>query len=590
MLCPTSRENTRFILQGGETTKKQAISALSALIVALIVSHECMGAFASYEAYTSWEDWSRLHLGFESCLASSYDRSGGSEDYSYYESPPGLITEDVNAIVKTIEGPGAIYRFWMPHAMARKHFVVRMFFDGEETPRIDTDSTAIMDGTFSYFAAPLITTCAGGQVCYEPITFAHSLRIETRNKKFPPWSHQHYYQYSYHTFPKSTAIDSYNGQLTPQQQQVRSEVVSLFENVGRHPAGNSATAQSISNSDVLTPGGGSLTFDIPGPGLIRKINLRMDDANDVELDGLRLQVFYDGGQTPAIDASVSHFFGAGKGRAAYRSIPLGTDPNDPNDGFYCYWPMPLLQSAQVRLYNTTDEPIFVNLAKIEYEAKAIDRDVCYLHAVENSTTKETGQIYHTLLSTSGRGQYVGDLLFVEQDANSFRMLEGDDVITVDGTRTQNGTGLEDTYNGGAYYNWVGIQTDEPEGARPQSAIRPLNGILYVNKTDILTRADQYRWRIADCISFSRSIEVNVECKYAQTGSRWISVAFWYQLRYPLEDLDNDKKVNMKDYAIFAGWWQESGCGDCGGADLTGDGQVRLDDLRKLAANWLAGVE
>jgi hypothetical protein len=316
----------------------------------------------------------------------------------------------------------------------------------------------------------------------------------------------------------------------------------------------------------------------------------MADANDVELGGLRLQVFYDGQQIPAIDVSIAHFFGAGRERAVFRSIPLGTDSNDPNDGFYCYWPMPFHQSALVQLYNTTDEPILVDLAKIEYEAKAIDRDMCYLNAVENTSIKQSSQIYHTLLSTTGRGHYVGDLLYVEQDFNNFRMLEGDDVITVDGTRTQNGTGLEDTYNGGAYYNWVAQQSDEPEGVCPQSAIRPLNGILYVNKKDFLTRADQYRWRIADCIPFSRSIKVNIECIDAQIGSRWTSVAFWYQLPFPLEDLDDDRNVDLADFAIFAKWWLKSNCDNCGGADLTGDGQVRWDDLQEFTNNWLTSVE
>jgi hypothetical protein len=524
-------------------------------------------------------------------LASSYDRSGGNDDYSHYESPPGLITEDVNAIVKTIEGPGVIYRFWMPHVMARRNFVVRMFFDGEATPRIDTDSTAIMGGAFSYFADPLITTCAGGQVCYEPIPFAQSLRIETRNKAIPPWANHHYYQYTYHTFPEGTTIDSYTGQLTPQQEQARSEAVSLFNNVSQHPAGSSPTAVDVNVPATIIGPDSSITLaSLTGPGLIRKLNIRMDDANDVELEGLRLQVFYDGRQTPAINASIAHFFGAGRERAAYRSIPLGTDPNDPNEGFYCYWPMPFRQSALVQLYNTTDEPIFVNLAKIEYEAKAIDRDMCYLHAVENTLIKQSGQIYHTLLSATGRGHYMGDLLYVEQDANSFYMLEGDDVIIIDGTMTQYGTGLEDAYNGGAYYNWVAIQPDEPEGVYPRSATRPLNGILYVNKKDFLARADQYRWRIADCIPFSRSIEVNVECRYAYNGSRWTSVAFWYQLPYPLEDLNDDRKVDLADFAIFAQWWLKSNCGNCGGADLTGDGQVRWDDLREFTSNWLADVE
>ena len=556
------------------------------VVLITAMSSQTLSQEPGYGAYTDWEGWARLKLGVEAGLASSYDRSGGNADYSHYEYPPGLIIEDVNAIVKTIEGPGIIYRFWMPHVMARRHFVVQMYFDGEETPTIDTDSTTIMNGEFSYFYEPLITTCAGGQVCYEPIPFAQSLRIETRNKDISStWSNRHYYQYSYLTYPSGTAIYSYTGDCPDE----RSDAAALFENVGEHPAGDSATAQRISITDALILGGGSSTFELSGPGLIRRMNIRMADANDSELNGLRLGVFYDGRETPAIDVSVAHFFGTGKERAAYRSIPLGTDSNDPNDGFYCYWPMPFRQSVFVELYNTTDEPIHIDLAKIEYEAKAIDKCMCYLHAVENSCTKRSGQIYHTMLSTTGRGHYVGDLLYVQQDANSFYMLEGDDVIYSDGELVQNGTGLEDTYNGGAYYNWVAQQSDEPEGVCPQSATRPLNGILYVNKAET-SRADQYRWRIADCIPFSQSIEVNVECRYANNGSQWTSVAFWYQLPYPLEDLDDDNDVDMADFAVFASHWLESQCGDCGGADLTGDENVGLDDLFEFAANWLAGVE
>src|SRR4030042_1549940 len=107
--------------------RKQTIY-VSALVIVLASSHLCDGAPIGYEAYTGWEDWARLRLGVESGLASSYDRSGGNNDYSYYESPPGLITEDVNAVVKTIEGPGIIYRFWMPHVMAPPPFVLRVFF------------------------------------------------------------------------------------------------------------------------------------------------------------------------------------------------------------------------------------------------------------------------------------------------------------------------------------------------------------------------------------------------------------------------------------------------------------------------------
>ena len=317
--------------------------------------------------------------------------------------------------------------------------------------------------------------------------------------------------------------------------------------------------------------------NINGPGVIGKIAIKMNDANDTELQGLNLQVFYDDKSSPDINIPIAYFFGAGQQRAAYKSLPIGTDSND---GLYCYWPMPFKKSILVRLHNTTVSPIDINSAKIEYELKSLDHHTCYLHAVEN-TTVNSGDIYHTILSTNGQGHYVGDLLYVGQDSNSFYMLEGDDVIYSDDELVQYGTGLEDTYNGGAYYNWVAIQQDEPEGSRPHFAARALSGILYVNKAET-SRADQYRWRIADCIPFTESIEVNVECRYSINGAHWRSVGFWYELPYLLADLNEDGIVDLQDFSNFASHWRDS---DCGFADLTGDSIVDEADLVELADSW-----
>ncbi|MHC4476376.1 MAG: GLUG motif-containing protein [Planctomycetota bacterium] len=49
-------------------------------------------------------------------------------------------------------------------------------------------------------------------------------------------------------------------------------------------------------------------------------------------------------------------------------------------------------------------------------------------------------------------------------------------------------------------------------------------------------------------------------------------------------------VDMRDFSFFAGHWRASGCGDCGGADLDGDGDADEGDLRMLAGNWLGGIE
>ncbi|NLE57048.1 MAG: DUF2961 domain-containing protein [Planctomycetes bacterium] len=539
-----------------------------------------------YGDYTAWQHWSRIQPGARAGLASSYDRAGANADFSQYDDPPGLQTEPIPATVRTISGPGVIYRFWMPHLTAKQSFVVRMFFDEETTPRIDTNSVALLGGSFGYFSAPFVTTCAGGQVCYEPIPFAQSLRIETVNQQLPTdgsWSaKRHYYQYTYVTLPPGTDVSSYTGTLTPEQQAARDAAATVFSNAGQHPAGTSPTAVRIDTTAATVPAGDSITLAcLAGPGVIRRLNVRMETATDEQLDNLRLLVLYDDAAEPAVDASVACFFGAGRSRAPYRSIPLGTDSPD---GFYCYWPMPFHQSVSVILSNTGADAIPVDSAVVEYEAGSFDPALGYLHAQTNSTVRQSGQIYHPILSANGCGHYVGNLLYIRESRNAFSMLEGDEVITIDGVTTCYGTGTEDAYNGGYYYNWVAVQSDEPEGTYPPSAIRPLHGILHVHRDATpIARADQYRWHIADRVPFCQSIQVDIECRYALVGAEYTSVAFWYQLPSVPGNLDNDCDVDQDDLSMFETCASGPGIPHAGGeacqlADFDDDSDVDQFDF------------
>jgi hypothetical protein len=527
----------------------------------------------------AWEELPCVRTGVQAHLASSYDRTGGNDDYSNYEWPTGLVLYETPVTIATIQGPGMLTRFWMPHVMARRDFVVKMFFDGEQTPRIDTTSTVVMSQLFSYFTDPnFINTFAGGQTCYEPIPFAKSLRIESANKDMNIWANWHYYQYSYFTFPSDANIVSYspNLSLNPDLQQARAGMSRMLSCRGQYPGTEDSSAGTAVQSGVMVQPGGSLNLlEAEGPGTVRKLLVRLSDPNDENLQNLSLRVYYDGAQYTSIDVPVGDFFGAGRGRALYASLPLGN--NGPGGSFYCYFTMPFHHSIRVSLYNTGPAGIHIASASVEYSPSSFAEVPGYFMAAGSSTVR-TGQIYHTILSRAGVGHYVGDLTYAEQDSGLFWFLEGDDVITVDQKETLFGTGMEDAYNGGAYYNWVAVQDDEPEGPTPRSATRALNGILYVDKTATFARADQYRWRITDRIPFTSSIEVKLECRYGNTGSRWRSVAFWYEL---------PALLGFPDLAIIADRWMEQGCGSCGGADLTGDGNVDQADLARLAEKWLS---
>ncbi len=54
----------------------------------------------------------------------------------------------------------------------------------------------------------------------------------------------------------------------------------------------------------------------------------------------------------------------------------------------------------------------------------------------------------------------------------------------------------------------------------------------------------------------------------------------------MSDIYTDGKVDFYDFAKMAEFWMVKDCGSCGGAELTGDGNVNLYDMQILVGEWL----
>ena len=75
---------------------------------------ELLWAETGYDRYTAWSDWARITFGSRVGLVSSYDRAGANQDYSQYESPPGLITTEIPCTSATLTGPGTVWLQSLP--------------------------------------------------------------------------------------------------------------------------------------------------------------------------------------------------------------------------------------------------------------------------------------------------------------------------------------------------------------------------------------------------------------------------------------------------------------------------------------------
>lgn len=64
----------------------------------------------------------------------------------------------------------------------------------------------------------------------------------------------------------------------------------------------------------------------------------------------------------------------------------------------------------------------------------------------------------------------------------------------------------------------------------------------------------------------------------------------YLTRLTAGNIDGDSDVDLLDFAGLGAYWLASGCGGCGGADLTCDKEVGLPDLQELSGDWLADIQ
>lgn len=88
----------------------------------------------------------------------------------------------------------------------------------------------------------------------------------------------------------------------------------------------------------------------------------------------------------------------------------------------------------------------------------------------------------------------------------------------------------------------------------------------------------------------RAQDIRLIYLYLGYASGSVSTYGFEDKPFVVGDLDDDGDVDLTDFALLAVRWLETVCDACGGADLTGDGQVVLDDLWEFADNWLAGIE
>ncbi len=243
--------------------------------------------------------------------------------------------------------------------------------------------------------------------------------------------------------------------------------------------------------------------DIQGSGTVRRIWCTLFHRDPDALRGLKVEMYWDGAQTPAVQAPLGDFFCHSHGRMVAFENACFSSPE--GRSFDCFVPMPFRTGARIQVVNESGKD-----NGIYYEVDATigdmhDEDTLYFHTYwrrENPTTLR--QDMTILPHVKGRGRFLGCNLGVRLDpvTANFWWGEGEVKVYLDGDTdypTLVGTGTED-YIGTGYGQ--GLYSHAYQGNH------------FVAKTGYeessMDASGFYRFHIPDPVYFRQEIRVTIQ--------------------------------------------------------------------------------
>jgi hypothetical protein len=204
---------------------------------------------------------------------------------------------------------------------------------------------------------------------------------------------------------------------------------------------------------TIPPGAQQVLLDYSGAGMITRMWMSGTIGRSEEQRRMvRIDMFWDGAEKPAVSAPIGDFFGAGLGLLTSFDSELFSSPEGRSFNFTI--PMPFRKSAKVVV--TNESPYFVlfwydiNFLTMEKQGD----DILYFHTYwSRDLNTGIGQDFEILPRVQGTGRYLGTSIGVIGD-EAYRNTwfgEGEVKIYLDGDSdlpTLVGTGTEDYIGSG----------------------------------------------------------------------------------------------------------------------------------------------
>lgn len=228
-----------------------------------------------------------------------------------------------------------------------------------------------------------------------------------------------------------------------------------FENTGgeKGKGGMANHGRKGAPARPFGPGETVVLADIAGSGTIHRIWATLFYRTPEALRGIRLEIYWDGEEKPAVQAPFGDFFGHLMGHMAAFESECFSSPE--GRSFVCHLPMPFKRKARVQLVNESGAA-----NGIYYEVNCTlgerhDEQMLYFHSYwSRDRSTRVREDFRILPPVYGRGRFLGCHIGVRQNetTSNFWWGEGEVKVYLDGDAefpTLCGTGTED-YIGTGY--------------------------------------------------------------------------------------------------------------------------------------------
>lgn len=330
----------------------------------------------------------------------------------------------------------------------------------------------------------------------------------------------------------------YSGEIW-QFRDYSSQRMSSYDTSGANDDGN--------RKDSLRPGQTRILGEVQGPGIIKHIWITISSNEPHHLKKLVLRIYWEGRETPSVEAPVGDFFGLGLGKYfLYESqfLSVGSEK-----ALNCSFPMPFRKAAKITITNEGEKPLNSLYYNIDWEKhKSLPENMTYFHAqyrqevptngwtadwklngnpIVNNKPNKTGEGNYVILEAQGKGYFLGVTHSIIQNQGDW-WGEGDEMIFIDGDKTPTiqGTGAEDYYLGAWCYGGCGLN---PFGHQKPTFHYSNYGTPRNGGDDRGAEWTVYRFHTNSPIVFNKSIKMTIEHGHANHRSdNYYTVAFWYQ--------------------------------------------------------------